>query len=83
MQNMQQQQPANRRKALYWLTGALSALVFWKLGWPKRVEEPPKPKTVKMLTKDGQLVEIDEKFLANRGQKVNTDEIHNWITKKN
>ena len=82
MENKPQQNPPNRRKALYWLSGALSALVFWKLGVPKR-SDPPQPRTVKMLTEDGQLVEIDEKFLGGGGgQKVSTEEIQHFITHK-
>lgn len=53
----------DRRKFVYWTAGILSALAFWKIS-PSIVHEPhPEKKTVKMLSEDGELVEIDEKYL--------------------
>ena len=37
--------------------------------------------TIKMLTQDGQLVEIDKTLLAATGQKISHDDIHDWIKK--
>lgn len=82
MKPTQQPNNTNRRKALYLLTGALSALAFWKLPKFIKPEEPaetPKPTTVKMLTQDGQLVEVDERFITNRQPKISTTEIQNWV----
>ena len=70
-----------RRSILYWITGALSVLIFWKWASTQKAE-PKKEEKVKMLTEDGQLVEIDPKYLSGHGRKVTNDEIHNWITKK-
>lgn len=50
----------DRRKFVYWTAGILSALAFWKIAPPPA----PEQKTVKMLSEDGELVEIDEKYLA-------------------
>jgi hypothetical protein len=59
----------------------LSVLIFWKWAGTKRSDQNEE-KPVKMLTEDGQLVEVDPKYLAGNGRKVTNDEIHNWVTKK-
>ena len=71
----------DRKRILYWITGALSGLIFWKWASTKKADQKKEEK-VKMLTEDGQLVEVDPKYLADNGRKVTNDEIHNWITKK-
>jgi hypothetical protein len=38
-------------------------------------------KTIKMLTEDGRLVEIDESLLTANRKKVSNDELQNWIKK--
>ena len=40
-----------------------------------------KNKTVKMLTEDGRLVEIDESLITARRKKVTNSELQNWIKK--
>ena len=69
----------DRRKIIYWITGALSALMFWKLvpGNKQKKEEP-----VKMLTEDGQLVEVDMKHLTGQRRKLETKEIQGWVKRK-
>lgn len=49
----------DRRKFVYWTAGILSALAFWKIS----PTNTPEKKTVKMLSEEGELVEIDEKYL--------------------
>lgn len=41
----------------------------------------PKRKTVRMLTQDGTLVEVDEALLTATRKKVTNDELQNWIKK--
>jgi hypothetical protein len=41
----------------------------------------PPVKTVKMLTQDGRLVEIDEALLTASRKKVTDSELQNWIKK--
>ena len=36
-------------------------------------------RTVKMLTEDGKLVEIDEALLASGGKKVSNEELQRWV----
>ncbi len=70
--------PQERRKIVYWVAGALSVLMFWKL-IPRKEE---KPKLVKMLTEDGQLVEVDMKHISGQRKKLKSDEFHSWVKRK-
>lgn len=36
---------------------------------------------IKMLTKDGKLVEVDERFVTANKQKASSDDIKNWVHK--
>jgi hypothetical protein len=40
-----------------------------------------KKKTIKMLSKDGTLVEIDASLIASSGKKASNHELQNWINK--
>lgn len=44
-------------------------------------EPESKKKMVKMLTQDGQLVEIDESLIAAKGKRISTGELQNWVKK--
>jgi len=81
METVPEEKQKDRRKILYWVTGALSFLIFWKWSGTQRNDQK-KDKPVKMLTEDGRLVEVDPKYLAGNGKKVTNDEIHNWVMKK-
>lgn len=70
--------PHGRRKIVYWFAGALSVIMFWKL-IPKQEK---KPKLVKMLTEDGQLVEVDMKHISGQSKKLKADEFHSWVKRK-
>lgn len=70
----------SRRKLVGWL-GVLSlfatagaALIPWKTR--------KKPATVKMLTQDGRLVEIDATLLAANTKKVSDKELQTWVKSK-
>jgi hypothetical protein len=67
-----------RRKALYWVAGALSVMMFWKYV-PKKQK---KAQTVKMLAEDGKLVEVDLKYLQGQRTKLKPDEFHSWVKRK-
>jgi len=79
MNNTPETNKRDRRKVVYWITGALSALMFWKLlpNGKQKKEEP-----VKMLTEDGQLVEVDMKHLTGQRRKLETKEIQGWVKRK-
>ena len=44
-------------------------------------EPESKKKMVKMLTKDGQLVEIDESLITAKGKRISTGELQHWVKK--
>ncbi|MBL7728220.1 MAG: hypothetical protein JNM68_11055 [Dinghuibacter sp.] len=78
-----------RRKILVWgaaLAASLSAFRFLtgskKTTLVQRCDPSPEPETVKMLTQDGQLVEIDKKLLAaTPNSKITNEELQQWIKK--
>jgi len=70
----------NRRKLLYWAAGTLSGLILWRFN--KKVEPDKPAKPVRMLTEDGQLVEVDARFLGGTGRKINPKEIQTWVKHK-
>jgi hypothetical protein len=45
-------------------------------------EKKKKTETVKMLTQDGKLVEVDITALPSHKQKISNKELQNWINKK-
>lgn len=55
----------------------LSGLRFFIL------KKEKKANTVKMLTQDGKLVEIDVEKLSGKRKKISNDELKNWLNKKN
>ena len=66
-----------RRKLISWL-GVLS--LFTVAGaafrpWKNNKE----PKTVKMLTEDGKLVEVDAKFMATSRKIISDKDLQNWV----
>ncbi|HEK19013.1 hypothetical protein DIU31_027735 [Mucilaginibacter rubeus] len=79
----------SRRKFL-WLFSILSvftaAASSGRLRFPgKKLSGPGKPddkkRTVKMLTQDGRLVEVDESLLTANRKKVTNTELQQWIKK--
>ncbi len=71
--------PTPRKKFLWWGAAALGSVALLKF-WPGRKKE--KKETVKMLTQDGRLVEIDKSLLAGDGKKISTEELKEWVNKK-
>jgi hypothetical protein len=77
MQN--EESKVTRRKLLGWLgvlslfTAAGAAFRPWK--------NKSQPKTVKMLTQDGKLVEVDAKLLAANSKKISDKELQSWVKK--
>lgn len=79
MQQASQKTPT-RKKFLFWTAVTLcsAALVKFIPGSKKK-----KTDTVKMLTQDGTLVEIDTKLLAASGKKISNKELQEWVKPKN
>lgn len=80
---MEQSQTPNRKKFLLWGAGILSSLTVLKFfSGSKKKKDQPDNATVKMLTQDGKLVEIDKKLLASSGNKISNEELQNWVKNK-
>jgi hypothetical protein len=68
-----------RRKLVGWL-GFLSLFtVAGAAMWPGRNKKVSK--TVKMLTQDGTLVEVDAEFLASARKRISDKELQGWVKK--
>ena len=82
---MQQlQKISTRKKFLLWGATILSSLTVLNFlpGNKKKINEPG-IKTVKMLTQDGKLVEVDaEKFLCGKRKKISDEQLKTWVNKK-
>ena len=84
------QQPdktSSRKKFLLWGTAALTSLTALKLfaGTKKAAlsQDEKKTATVKMLTQDGKLVEVDaEKLYCGKRKKISDDQLKTWVNKK-
>lgn len=67
-----------RKKFLLWGAAILSSLTFMKFISDKKEE---KNETIKMLTQDGKLVEINSELLASSGKKISDEELQKWVKK--
>ena len=67
----------SRRKFIAW--GVASAALFSAIKFLR--PSPPKTETVKMLTQDGKLVEIDMAALPSQKKRITNKELQNWIKK--
>jgi hypothetical protein len=68
----------SRKRFLLWgstLLASVTALKFLK------ASKPEKSETVKMLTQDGTLVEIDKALLTSSAKKITNEELQHWIKK--
>lgn len=68
---------SGRRKLIVWSAALLSgiSLFRWVLPREKHTE------TVKMLTRDGKLVEVDKRLLPKKKTKINDKELLSWVKK--
>jgi hypothetical protein len=83
----QQDKLSSRKKFLIWGTAVLTSLTAFKLlGGSKkgsRSRDSEKKETVKMLTQDGKLVEVDaERLGCGKRKKVSDQQLKNWIVKR-
>jgi hypothetical protein len=62
--------------------GLLTGIGAWLGLTSFKSVEPGSAETVKMLTSDGKLVEVDKKYLPKkRGKRISNRELWEWITK--
>ncbi|MBZ5858836.1 hypothetical protein [Flavihumibacter profundi] len=76
----QQTKNQTRKKFLLWGAAALSSIGILKYF---RSPKTQKTETVKMLSQDGTLVEIDKSLLANATKKISNAELQQWVNKNN
>jgi len=80
MEIQRDDKPLSRKKFVVWTVGILSAmtaLAFFKRSAPRK-----NTRTVKMLTRDGRLVEIEISKLPSKRKRIKDDDIHAWIQRK-
>ena len=82
------QQPtklSTRKKFLLWGAATISSITILKFvkGFkkPARSKAGEKTETVKMLTQEGRLVEIDKTLLTASSKKISNIELQQWIKK--
>ena len=73
----QKPETSSRKKFVLWGLGILSSVTAFKLITPAK----KKKDTVKMLTQDGKLVEVDKELLA-PGKKITDEQLKSWVSKK-
>lgn len=74
----QDQKISTRRKFFLWGLGIASSVTALKLILPNK----KKPATAKMLSEDGQLVEVDISKIKKTGVKVSDKEVITWVKNK-
>jgi hypothetical protein len=74
----QETNTSSRKKFLLWGLGILSSVTAARfIGLPKKNRQ-----TVKMLTQDGKLVEVDKKLLpSKKSKKISNKELQSWVKK--
>ena len=70
----------SRKKFVVWTAGILSAVTA--LNFFTRSTPQKKTKTIKFLTSDGKLVEVEISKLPPERKKIKDDDIHTWIKRK-
>ena len=70
----------SRKKFLFWGLGISS--VFVVPSFLRFTKKTPPPKTMKMLTQDGKLVEVEIQKVSGTKTKISNKDIHNWIANK-
>jgi hypothetical protein len=73
-----QHKSPSRRKFIGWGLATAAALSVLKFFQPSAKKET---KTVKMLTQDGKLVEVNIASLPAKKKKITNTELQNWVKK--
>ena len=68
----------SRRKFMVWGASIISGLSLLSLG----IRSRKKNETVKMLTQDGRLVEVDKRLLTGSKEKISNNDLKGWIKNK-
>jgi hypothetical protein len=78
MDTNQTNQPSSRKKFLFLGISAVALFSVFKFSFPKNKK---KKNTVKMLTREGKLVEIDQELIKSSKKKITNAELKEWIKK--
>jgi hypothetical protein len=72
--------PVSRKKFVAWTAAIFSGLAALQLFvHPSRSK---KISTVKMLTQEGKLVEVEVSRLSSKRKKIKDEDVHSWIQRK-
>jgi hypothetical protein len=72
--------PVSRKKFVVWSIGVLS--IFTAVRYFFRSAPKQDNTTVKMLTQDGRLVEVEISKLSSKRKKIKDADIHTWVKRK-
>ena len=72
--------PVSRKKFVAWGLGALSIFTAARFFFPSSKKK--NTNTVKMLTQDGRLVEIDKDMIPGSKRKITDPELKAWVKNK-
>ena len=79
---MQPDKISSRKKFLVWGTAVLTSLTAFKIFTNSKKDSPAKSATVKMLTQDGKLVEVDiDKIYCGKRKKISDEQLKKWVKK--
>lgn len=74
-----EQNQLSRKRFLLWGSGLASVWAASRLFPFSGATPKPKPKMVKMLSQEGQLVEVDVSRIVSSHKQINDAEIHTWV----
>jgi hypothetical protein len=71
----------SRQKFLFWGISIASVFTIPCFFRSSKNKKQAATKTVKMLTQDGKLVEVNISCITGKGEKIKNENIHTWIKK--
>ena len=72
----------SRKKFLLWSAAAISSVTALKfLAGKKQENDKSESNTIKMLTQDGTLVEINKDLVIHSARKITDKELQEWVKK--
>ena len=69
----------SRKKFIFLGISAAALVTVFRFFIPGKKK---KATTMKMLTQDGKLVEVELSKLSRKGKKIKDEDIHSWVTRK-
>lgn len=67
----------SRRKMVLWGAALISSIPLLRWTFSPKKEKPAE--SIKMLTRDGKLVEIDKKYVSVKKEKIEDEELRGWV----